>query len=620
MRQGFSNSILRAIVVALAWAISTAAMAAEVRFDISQREAYLGAPVMLTIEIQDAQDWTEPAIPAIEGAAVQPKPSVSRSSNVSVINGRMTQSETATLTYRIVPSREGTVTIPAINVTADGRTFSSQPIELLVSKSETGDLLFAEVLAEKPTVMVGEPVKLTLRVWIKPYTDKDFSLRVQANDMWGMVDIGASTWGEFAEALGNARDAFGAIRIKPVEVLRDDGRGGKGAYYQYDWPITFWPQQPGTLSVTQPIIVVQYPVRLARQEGGFFRSGGMVVAESRPVIAKATMPELQVIGAPIEGQPASFSGAVGQFDFSVSATPLDVAVGDPITLTMVVVDRTGGNVQMDLLQAPPLDRMPALVEGFRMPTDPLAGTVNPNVRSKTFTQTIRAKSEAITQIPPIEFSYFDPNSKKYVTKSSKAIPIKVRPASKLSMNEVVGGATTNSATEASELTEVAGGILANYGDVDAMLAPQAFSINWKAMLVLLAPPGLFFAIALQQWRTSSRGRNGQAVRRKGAGRRAAIRLRQAASLDSRGQAQAIVATLSDYVADRLHLPPGTLTREDVANLLRDRNCPALDVAAVDDLMSECEAMAYGGAASSGQQSLLERAESCLASLERSRLA
>ena len=620
MRFDRRSILLMAIAMLAAWSMTSAALAADVRFDISQREAYLGAPITLSIQIIDAQDWTEPVIPPIDGAAVQPKPSVSRSSNVSVVGGSMTKSETATLTYRIVPSREGTVTIPAINVTADGRTFSSQPIELVVTKSETGDLLFAEVLAEKPTVMVGEPVKLTLRVWIKPYTDKEFNLRVQANDMWGLVDIGGSTWGEFAEALGNARDAFGAMRIKPMEVLRDDGRGGKGAYYQYDWPITFWPQQPGTLSVTQPSVVVQYPVRLARQEGGFFRSGGMVVAESRPVVAQAKLPELQIVAPPTEGQPTSFAGAVGQFDFQVSATPLDVAVGDPITLTMVVVDRSNGNVQLDLLKAPPLDRMPALIDGFRMPTDPLAGTVNVNTRSKTFTQTIRAKSETVTQVPPIEFSYFDPTTRKYITKTSKPMPLVVRPASKLSMNEVVGGTSGNSTALPTELTESAGGILANYGDIDEMLASQGFSIDWKVMTVFLTPPTLFAMAAVNRWRRSSRGRNAHVIRRKGAGRRAANRLQQAASLEPQARAQSIVATLCDYVADRLHLPQGTLTRDDAMVQLRQRQVPEADLAVLDEVLSECEASAYGGATSAGDDSLIDRAERCLYSLERSRLA
>ena len=461
----------------LSWLVGPCVWSAEVRFDISQREAYLNAPVTLTIQIQDAGDWTEPTIGPIDGAAVQPKPTVSRATQVSVVNGKMTQRETATLTYRVVPSRVGTVTIPAITVTADGRTFTSQPIELVVKKSDTGDLLFAEVIAAKADVMVGEPVELTLRIWIKPYTDRDFSLRVQANDMWGLVDVGASAWGDFAEALGNARDAFGATRLKAVEVLRDDGQGGQSAYYQYDWKITHWPQQPGGLSVPPPNIVVQYPLRLARDEGGFFRSGGLVVAESRPVAAVAEMPRINVAGPPTEGQPLTFAGAVGQFDFQVTAAPVDVAVGDPITLTMVVSDRTNGKVQMELLQAPPLDRMADLTESFRIPTDQLAGTVSNNARAKTFTQTIRAKSESVNRIPPIEFSYFDPNTMKYVTKASGAIALSVRPASKVSMNEVVGGGDGNGEVNSTELTEVAGGILANYGDVDSMLASQAFEIS-----------------------------------------------------------------------------------------------------------------------------------------------
>lgn len=91
-------------------------------------------------------------------------------------------------------------------------------------------------------------------------------------------------------------------------------------------------------------------------------------------------------------------------------------------------------------------------------------------------------------------------------------------------------------------------------------------------------------------------------------------------MDPREQSQTIVATLRDYVADRLHIPPGTLARDDVMNQLRQRKFAETDLATLDELLHECEATAYGGAVSSGGRSMLDRAESCLNSLERSRLA
>src|SRR5439155_16063420 len=155
----------------------------------------------------------------------------------------------------------------------------------------------------------------------------------------------------------------------------------------------------------------------------------------------------------------------------------------PITLTMTITDRTpGSGARIDLLPPPALERVQELTDNFRMPSDPLAGAVRGN--NKTFTQTLRAKSDQITRIPPLPFTYFDPASEKYVTALTEAIPIKVKPATQLAMNSVVGvqGAaatqtSTGGALQGVDLTEMAGGILANYSDIDAMLASQQFTFN-----------------------------------------------------------------------------------------------------------------------------------------------
>src|SRR5262249_40562454 len=137
------------------------------------------------------------------------------------------------------------------------------------------------------------------------------------------------------------------------------------------------------------------------------------------------------------GQPATFSGAVGQFDIFASAKPVDVSVGDPITLTVTITDNTPSpGAKIDVLAPPPLDRVTELTENFRMPSDPLAGTVS--APTTTLTKTLRPKGDQITRIPPIPFTFFNPDTEQYVTRSTAAVPIKVKPASQLTMNAVVG--------------------------------------------------------------------------------------------------------------------------------------------------------------------------------------
>ena len=65
---------------------------------------------------------------------------------------------------------------------------------------------------------------------------------------------------------------------------------------------------------------------------------------------------------------------------------------------------------------------------------------------KLFGTTIRPRKEGITEIPPIPFTYFDPEVGKFVTTNSKPIEIKVAPAEMLALDDVVGNNKAASAT------------------------------------------------------------------------------------------------------------------------------------------------------------------------------
>ena len=87
------------------------------------------------------------------------------------------------------------------------------------------------------------------------------------------------------------------------------------------------------------------------------------------------------------------------------AKPTDVKAGDPINLLLGIA----GTGPMDLVQAPPLAELPALTRDFKVPNEPLAGYVEGD--RKVFSTTIRPRKDGITEIPPIPFTYFDPESR-----------------------------------------------------------------------------------------------------------------------------------------------------------------------------------------------------------------
>jgi len=140
-------------------------------------------------------------------------------------------------------------------------------------------------------------------------------------------------------------------------------------------------------------------------ERGFFGGRELSLTGVRPVSVTPEFSSVQVRALPQEGRPANFRGAVGNFVVHAQAKPTQVAVGDPVTLTVTVVDLSQDGTTLQTLQPPVIDQA-SLGGEFRVPSDPLAGSVDGN--AKTFTQTIRPLSAKLTQVPPIEFSYFDP--------------------------------------------------------------------------------------------------------------------------------------------------------------------------------------------------------------------
>ena len=122
---------------------------------------------------------------------------------------------------------------------------------------------------------------------------------------------------------------------------------------------------------------------------------------------------------PTENQPEGFYGLVGSYTISAQASPTDVSVGDPITLTL----RIGGSPYLKPVRWPALEKVPALADNFRIPSEKASPELVQG--HKTFIQTIRAKNNTVTEIPPIPLVTFDPQTGSYRSVASEPIPLTV---------------------------------------------------------------------------------------------------------------------------------------------------------------------------------------------------
>jgi hypothetical protein len=591
--------------------------AAEVSIELASPEVYVGIPFSLTITIRDYEEFNEgdvPSIPEVPGLNVLGPPSQNTQSSFSNLNGRITQSRSLQLRYSLIAAQPGRYVLPPIAVSVDGQSFTGRPITITASKPEGGDLLRVEVQSEKDAVYLGEPINLTMRIWIKRYEDDEFNVQVESGDTWSLIDMNRSNWGEFVEAIRNVSSQVRRGSIGRT-VRREGDDGVEAIYHLYEIPAIVWPRQAGTPAIDPPVVYVEYPTRLERSRD-FFSRGQLRIAQTRPVLAAAEMPQVEVKLPPEAGRPPFYAGAVGRFDIGVTAQPTEVAVGDPITITLTVTDVTPGGTQLELLQPPILERVAELQRDFRIPTDPLAGIVQGRV--KTFTQTIRAKNEQVQRIPPIPLAFFDPQREAYVTIWSDPIDLDVQSASTLAMADIVGGEAAGGA-RATELTEVAGGILANHVGADLLLTRQAFTIGPWRIVIIAAPPILFIVTALGRYEVRRLRHDRGYARRRSARRNAMKRLSEARRTSGAAGVAIVAGAMSEYIADRCNLPPGALTGAEVIDHLRTGRVPAGLIEEVESLLRECETRRYGGAAPAGGESITDRAARCIRRLERERI-
>jgi hypothetical protein len=476
--------------------------------DMPQNQGYLGVPLKLIVVYKDVTSNDEPTLPEIDGFSIQQQLGTEKASQTTFINGKVTSTSTTKYTFILTPERVGTLEIPAITFVADGKAFQTVPKVIEIVETPTSGALKVEVNGTKNDVYLGQPIDMTLRIFIEQFTDPTLGITLDARDMFSLLGSNSS-FGMFSEALQDGRASVQTVRGTTEE-------GVPATFYVYSVQATSWPETTGEY-VFEPIsIIANYPISLSRQQRStIFGGSSLTVSQSQLISAQAELPTLQVLTTPEQDRPAWFTGAVGIFDFRIVAEPTHINVGEPITLTMRVTDRSSGPVNLDYLSAPALDRVATLTSSFKVPDKPLGGITEG--RTKTFTQTIRPRQASVTEIPPLPMSSFNPNTNTYETVWTAAIPISVHAVATVSASDLVGGNGTSPPPPSQNLTEVDGGILANYTG-NALLISQTTSVTPALLFAIVFPPMtcLVIAIALFYQRRTQTDTSKQKCARKNA--------------------------------------------------------------------------------------------------------
>ena len=131
--------------------------------------------------------------------------------------------------------------------------------------------------------------------------------------------------------------------------------------------------------------------------------------------------DLTVLPLPAANRPADFSGAVGHFDLRASASPADVTAGDPITLRLEL-SGSGDFDRATFQHVGQRQRWKTYTPKGTFQADDSAGFQG----TKTFEQLIVPEDASAREIPALRFSFFDPKTAQYETRTTAPIPVTIK--------------------------------------------------------------------------------------------------------------------------------------------------------------------------------------------------
>jgi hypothetical protein len=568
---------MRAIATILALLLAAhAARAQSVEFHLPSREGWVGSPMVMQVEVSNAEADAIPVVAESPDFSCEVDPSPQRMEMRQSVNGRSTTRTTLTWQVLMVPRREGTLTLPTVEVKSASRRWRSPNERVTVSSASKGDLLKLELASDPPSPWVGQSVELTLRVMVRPFTSPQHGVQLDEAQMWRLLDGASCQWGAFEPRL---RELSQSNRRPVGREERIDGK----TWLVYELSQVFSPARPGPLDPGTVEVSWRYPTGVSVGRD-FFGSPELSLSGVRPVRAELGSVSIEARAVPEAGRPAAFRGAVGDFAIRAAAKPAQVAVGDPITLSVAITDLSRGGIELKTLQPPLIDQA-SLGGGFRVPSDPLAGTVDGG--TKTFTQSIRPNSVDVNQIPPIEFAFFDPVKGEYRVVRSQPIPIQVSPSERLGTQATVADiAGPERPSQITRLTEVEGGVVANVAPSEALLADQRMVTGLGSAALLALPPALALAALVLARRRDRLAADVGLARSLAAARTAR------AAMESAADAATVSSALCDFIADRTSHGRGTITRTQALRLAHEAGVDASLATELDALLAQGERAAF----------------------------
>ena len=521
-----------------------------------------------------------------------------QSTSMSFVNGAMSQS--ISLSYILSAKKEGKITIQPGSVSVNGATVQSNSLVIEVvkgspttqnqqnpnnpnqqqqnptapSSEDVGNNLFVKTTVNKTKVYQGEQITITHKVYTR------YQLR-------GFQDI------KFPDYTGFwSQDV--SSNNQQIQLTNENVDGVVYSVAELKRTYLF-PQRSGKLTIEPmkvEVVVRKQSNRQPRDIFDQFFGGGYVDAnysvKSKPIT-------IDVIPLPEANKPAGFAGAVGDFSFKAEVNKDKVKANDAINLTVTITGK--GNIKLvDPLKV----NFPEDFETYDAKTkENISATVNGVSGSKTFDYLAIPRHEGDYKISDINFSYFDPEKKQYITLPSPEFKIHVDKG-----KDGEGGASVFNPRNKEDV-KVLGNDIRYIKTNNIILRPKEnyFFGSTLFYLGLISPFILFLAFIIIRRKRIEQNKDVVAVKSRKATKMAKKQLLLAEKYLKSNNKESfyveIFKALYGYVGNKLNIPTANLNKETITDSLRIKGVTEATIQQLMSTLDNCEFAHYAPTTVSG---------------------
>ena len=583
------------LIICITLPIAQLSAADEVEFRAqAPAQVIAGKPFQLTYTVnQRAKDLRAPEFTDFDYLA---GPYTSQSQSTSFVNGKRTSSFTLTYTYTLMANKEGQFTLQPATIRVGGDTYTSNGVRITVlppdqepadnqpatsaqqterannssASAATSENIFIRTLVSKTRVHEQEVILLSYKLYFTGVDVAQFTNNTKLPEFKGFL-----------------KQEFEMGEIQ-TELEHYNGRNYQTAVL---YRTLLFPQRSGDISIDpaqfEAVLRVQNRAQVRSIFDDFF---GSYTNVTKPLSAPGVT--IHVNSLP-HGKPTDFSGGVGTFTLSSNISDTELSANEAITLTLTIQ----GNGNMKLLKTPTVDWPegfevydPKVTNNFKTTTAGISGT-------KTIEYLAIPRSGGEYTIPPVRFSYYDTQEEAYKTLTTPEYTIHIARGANETDNLTVVNNYVNK-EDIKQLGEDIRYITTTQPAIKQQIAAtQRLTFGsltyWLCYIIPLLIAAVLFVIFRKQIRENA---DITRLRYKKANKVAQRRLKTAKKLLSENKKEAFYEEIEraawTYLSDRLSIPTAQLNKENIAQILRDKNIDDTLISAVNDVLSTAEFARY----------------------------